>query len=264
MERRIAGHYRLGENASMARFFLSKQNIDMENGNIQIAGADAHHIAYSLRMAVGDRLTVCDTQKMEYLCTIQSIHPDTVILHIDGIQENDTELPVSVHLYQSVPKGEKMEYIVQKAVELGAASITPVMSTRCIVRLDAKGAEAKRSRWQKIAAEAAKQCGRGYVPEVRMPISFSNALEDAGGADVSFFCYEGDGTESLKKIMASFSMNVVTSIAFFVGPEGGYDPSEVRMAKEKGLYLANLGKRILRCETASGFVLSALVYAIEL
>lgn len=161
----------------MARFFLSRASMRLEEGLIPIVGNDAHHIAYSLRMAVGDPITVCDMQKTEYLCTILSVKPDEVLLSVNDIRENDTELPMQIHLYQSLPKGDKMEYIIQKAVELGAASVTPVASARCIVKLDEKSAEKKVARWQKIAEEAAKQCGRGYIPEIRMPISFSCAMK---------------------------------------------------------------------------------------
>ena len=143
----------------MARFFLSRDAMDLASGVIPIAGDDAHHIAFSLRMAVGDALTVCDMQKTEYACTITDIKPDLVLLRIDEVRPNSTELPISVTLYQSLPKGDKMDYIVQKAVELGVTSIVPVAGARCIVKLDEKNAQKKVARWQKIAEEAAKQCG---------------------------------------------------------------------------------------------------------
>lgn len=249
----------------MARFFLSKQEIDFAAGTIPIRGADAHHIAYSLRMAVGERLTVCDMQKTEYLCEIIRITPDEVTLRIEETRDNDTELPTAVHLYQSVPKGDKMDYIVQKAVELGVSSITPVMSARCIVKLDQKSAQNKCARWQKIAEEAAKQCGRGFVPKVSEPVAFRQAVTQGAEDELSIFCYEGDGTESLKTILSDAENGKMPAgISFFIGPEGGYDTAEVQCAKDAGMRIANLGKRILRCETASGFVLSAMTYALEL
>ena len=253
----------------MARFFLPRASMRTEEGLIPITGDDAHHIAYSLRMAVGDTLTVCDMQKTEYLCTILSIRPDEVMLRIDETRDNDTELPVRVHLYQSLPKGDKMEYIVQKAVELGAASITPVASSRCIVKLDEKNAEKKVARWQKIAAEAAKQCGRGYIPEVRMPVTFAGAIREGQQSDLPLFCYEGDDTVSLKTVFAQSKETLDTTeripeIAVYIGPEGGYDTAEVAQAQNAGMTAVNLGKRILRCETASGFVLACIAYAFEL
>ncbi len=254
---------------SMARFFLSRDCIRLQDAVIPIVGDDAHHIAYSLRMAVGDTLTVSDMQKTEYLCTITSIKPDEVLLHIDETRENDTELPVRVHLYQSLPKGDKMEYIIQKAVELGAASVTPVASARCIVKLDAHSTEKKIARWQKIAAEAAKQCGRGYIPEIRTPISFSEAIAEGKRTDLPLFCYEGDGTTSLKTVFGAALQKGADgteppAIAVYIGPEGGYDTEEVACALDAGMTSVNLGKRILRCETASGFVLACITYAFEL
>lgn len=255
----------------MARFFLSRSSMRTEEGLIPITGDDAHHIAYSLRMAVGDHLTVCDMQKTEYLCSILSIKPEEVLLRIEQTRDNDTELPVHVHIYQSLPKGDKMEYIIQKAVELGAASVTPVASARCIVKLDAQNAEKKVMRWQKIAAEAAKQCGRGYIPEIRMPVSFSQAVAAGKQTDLPLFCYEGDDTVSLKTVLRgaeerlfSAEYDRIPDIAVYIGPEGGYDKREVSEAAEAGMTAVNLGKRILRCETASGFVMAAVTYAFEL
>lgn len=246
--------------------------MDLASGVIPITGDDAHHIAFSLRMAVGDTLTVCDMQRTEYLCTVTSIKPDQVLLHIDQIRENATELPLDVHLYQSLPKGDKMDYIVQKAVELGVTSVTPVAGARCIVKLDEKGAEKKIARWQKIAEEAAKQCGRGIVPHIHMPVSFARAIEEGKSCDLPLFCYEGDGTRSLRDILsaseadvrAAGSANRRYSSAVYIGPEGGYDTKEVALAQDAGFTPINLGRRILRCETASGFVLAAFTYAFEL
>ncbi|MBP3919377.1 MAG: 16S rRNA (uracil(1498)-N(3))-methyltransferase [Clostridia bacterium] len=253
----------------MARFFLSRASMRLEEGLIPIVGDDAHHIAYSLRMAVGDPITVCDMQKTEYLCTILSVKPDEVLLSVNDTRENDTELPIKIHLYQSLPKGDKMEYIIQKAVELGAASVTPVTSARCIVKLDEKSAEKKIARWQKIAEEAAKQCGRGYIPEVRAPISFPCAIEAGQKTDLPLFCYEGDDTVSLKTVLGHtmdrlLSLDHLPEAAVYIGPEGGYDRAEVDKAASAGMTAINLGKRILRCETASGFVLAAMTYAFEL
>ncbi len=253
----------------MARFFLSRSSMSLQDALIRITGDDAHHIAYSLRMATGDALTVSDMQKTEYLCTITSIKPDEVLLHIDETRENDTELPVRVHLYQSLPKGDKMEYIIQKAVEMGVASVTPVAGARCIVKLDEKNAEKKVARWQKIAAEAAKQCGRGYIPEVRMPISCARAIAEGTQTDLPLFCYEGDGTTSLRAVFGTHKARLlekeaVPEIAVYIGPEGGYDTTEVKLAQDADMTAVNLGKRILRCETASGFVLACITYAFEL
>ena len=255
----------------MARFFLSRDAMDLAAGVIPIAGDDAHHIAYSLRMAVGDRLTVCDMQKTEYSCTVTSIKPELVLLHIDEIRENSTELPLEICLYQSLPKGDKMDYIVQKAVELGVTSVIPVAGARCIVKLDEKNAQKKVARWQKIAEEAAKQCGRGIIPHIGMPITFAQAIEAGRKTDLPLFCYEGDGTVSLKDLLSNAAGRVLSedggaapTSAIYIGPEGGYDTREVALAADAGIPSVNLGRRILRCETASGFVLSCMTYAFEL
>ena len=253
----------------MARFFLSRDAMDLASGVIPIAGDDAHHIAFSLRMAVGEHLTVCDMQKTEYACTITDIKPDLVLLRIDEVRPNSTELPIAVTLYQSLPKGDKMDYIVQKAVELGVTSIVPVAGARCIVKLDEKNAQKKVARWQKIAEEAAKQCGRGIVPQIGMPISFAQAIADGASTDLPLFCYEGDGTVSLKTVLDNAMSKmppdrISISSAVYIGPEGGYDTKEVALAADAGFASVNLGRRILRCETASGFVLSCMTYAFEL
>ncbi|MBO5648302.1 MAG: 16S rRNA (uracil(1498)-N(3))-methyltransferase [Clostridia bacterium] len=253
----------------MARFFLSREAMDLMSGTIVIGGDDAHHIAYSLRMAVGDALTVCDMQKNEYRCTITDIKPDRVQLCVDSVTENSTELPIRVHLFQSLPKGDKMDYIVQKAVELGVTEITPVAGARCIVRLDESGAQKKVARWQKIAAEAAKQCGRGMIPTVNPPIPFKEAVAQSVRCTLPLFCYEGDGARSLKEILAgcphpSDMPEEQRTAAVLIGPEGGYDTKEVQCVQDAGIPIVNLGSRILRCETASGFVLACMTYAFEL
>ena len=255
----------------MARFFLSRDAMDLASGVIPIAGDDAHHIAFSLRMAVGEHLTVCDMQKTEYVCTITDIKPEQVLLRIDEVHPNATELPLEVTLYQSLPKGDKMDTIVQKAVELGVTKIIPVASSRCIVKLDEKSAQKKAARWQKIAEEAAKQCGRGIVPQIGMPITFAQAISAGADVHLPLFCYEGDGTVSLKTVLADAAQKVAGSenekpltAAVYIGPEGGYDTKEVALAASAGFPSVNLGRRILRCETASGFVLSCMTYAFEL
>jgi len=246
----------------MARFFLSREAMNLEAGTIPITGDDAHHIAFSLRMAVGDALTVCDMQKTEYRCIIESIRPELVVLKITETVENHTELPIAVHLYQSLPKGDKMDTIVQKAVELGAASVTPVASARCIMKLDAKSAEKKVARWQRIVYEASKQCGRAKVPTVENPMFFADALNEATEADIALFCYEGNGTVPISSITEEIKSPDTVSI--MIGPEGGYSEDEAALAKESGMKMTGLGHRILRTETAAPFVLSCLSYKYEL
>jgi len=237
----------------MQRFFLSANNIDIENKILKIEGSDAKHITQSLRMKVGGKITVCDMQKFEYECEIVSIN-DSVTAKIISIGKNDTEPNYRAYLYQALPKADKMDYIVQKAVELGVYEIIPFISERCISRPDKESMENKVARWQKISGEAAKQCGRGIIPIVRGTISYNDALTKAIGN--VFLCYEGDGAESIADIINS----PTPDISFFIGPEGGFSLREVEAARGYNMRIAGLGKLILRCETASGFVLSCLSY----
>ena len=242
----------------MQRFFLSRTgHIDGEH--ILITGDDARHIAKSLRMAVSDTVIVCDMQKNEYRCEIERFEDENVVLKIVGTGKNDTEPTYRAHLYQALPKGDKFDTVVQKAVELGVWRIVPFVSERCIAR--EVGAN-KLTRWRRIAKEAATQCGRGAVPEVTEPVSYREALAECSRQSPGFLCYEGDGTLPLGRVLSRCAPD--GEIGFLIGSEGGFSLKEVEEAESFGLWKAGLGKRILRCETASGFVLSALVYRLEL
>lgn len=244
----------------MTRFFVRASAV--ADGTVTITGADAYHIARALRMATGERITVCDMQKNEYQCVLTHIRDDIVTAEILSSRKNDTELCCRVRLYQSLAKGEKMEYIIQKSVELGANAIIPVASARCIVKLTAAQAEQKRMRWQKIADGAAKQSGRGVLPQILPCMSLPQALADsAANTEQTLFCFEGDGTRSMRSVLAGEHPR---SLGIFIGPEGGYDTAEVAGAREAGALLTGLGKRILRCETAPLFALSCLIYQFEL
>lgn len=245
----------------MSRFFLSKEHI--RDGQITITGDDAHHICYSLRMAAGDEIIVCDMQKNEYRAVLQTLTGECVVARVLSTYPNDTELSVNVHLYQALPKGEKMELVVQKCTELGVSRIVPVQSSRCIVKLDDKNREKKRLRWERIAHEAAKQCGRGALPTVEQPVTLACALQQAPGWKL--FCYEGDGTEGLRHVLAPrMQTDMPRDISVFIGPEGGFSPAEVEAAREQGAVLCGLGKRILRTESAALVVLSAIAYETEM
>lgn len=244
----------------MSRFFVQASAI--QDSMVSISGTDAFHIARALRMTVGEKITVCDMQGNEYTCALVKIRDDVVYARILAVSRNDTELCCRVRLYQSLAKGEKMDYIVQKAVELGVDTIVPVLSARCVMRLREEQAAQKCVRWQRIADSAAKQSGRGTLVQVLPLIPLQQALQESTQrCKRTLFCYEGDGTTSLKTLLQD---GVPESVGFFVGPEGGYDFAEVAAAQAVGASLAGLGKRILRCETASGFVLSCLIYQSEL
>lgn len=244
----------------MPRFFVSDENI--EQSSVCITGDDAWHIARSLRMAVGENITVCDTKGTVYECTLVKITDEEVTASIEKSEAAQTESPVRVTLYQALPKGDKMDFIVQKSVEEGVCAIVPFFSERCVSRPDEKALEKKCARWQRIALEAAKQCGRGIIPKVCKPLNFSQMLSEATKATLGCFCYEGEGTESIKSILCS--KDGVSDVSLIIGSEGGFSEKEAALAKESGLCMTALGKRILRAESAPGFALACISYQFEL
>jgi 16S rRNA (uracil1498-N3)-methyltransferase len=244
----------------MPRFFLLSEKA--ENGFFEIRGDDARHISFSLRMRQGEMLTVCDGDGTDYECKIVFMDGETVRLEVVSSHRTVTEPPLEICLYQSVPKGDKFEYIVQKAVELGVSRIVPVYSSRCIVKPDPKSEEKKTVRLSRIAHEAAKQCGRGRIPAVMPYMTFAQAVRSCG--ENAFICYENEKSFSLKSYLHTLSEKNANALSFFVGPEGGYSEQEVALAAENGIPAVELGPRILRSETASGFVLSSLTYEFEL
>ncbi|MBQ4091000.1 MAG: 16S rRNA (uracil(1498)-N(3))-methyltransferase [Clostridia bacterium] len=247
----------------MPRFFVRKDQI--ENGVITVLGDDAHHISRALRMAKGDKITISDMQKVEYDCVLEDFLPDRVLARIVEMRQSETEAPFEATLYQALPKGEKLDSIIQKSVECGAFRIVTFNSERCIAK--EKGDEQnKLQRRNRIAQEAAKQSGRGIVPEVKSTVSFGDMLKQAAEADLALFCYEGEGTESLRRVL-QFSrerLGAGAKISIVIGSEGGFSLAEVERARAAGLIPVGLGKRILRTETASSFVLSCLVYELEM
>ena len=249
----------------MPRFFVTKEQIS--DGMVTIFGDDAHHISRSLRMAAGEEITVCDMQKNEYVCVLKEFLPDKVTASVISQSKSDTEPPFSTHLYQALPKGDKLDSVIQKSVECGVFSITTFNSERCIAK--EKGEDDKKLlRRQRIALEAAKQSGRGIIPSIESTVSFKEAISCASKADIALFCYEGDGTVSLRQFLgekkAQLSGIDNPSISVVIGSEGGFSLAEVEAAKSAGLTPIGLGKRILRTETASSFVLGCLCYEFEL
>ena len=249
----------------MPRFFIRANQI--EDGVVTLLGDDAHHISRSLRMAAGERITVCDMQKNEYECQLTDFLPDRVLAKILETRKCDTEPPYYAHLYQALPKGDKLDSVIQKAVECGVSEITTFESERCIVRAKGENESKKVERRQRIALEAAKQSGRGIVPAVNPTISFSEMCRRAAEADIALFCYEGDGTEplptALKKAVAKVNKENPT-IAIIIGSEGGFSLAEAQTVCANGILPVGLGKRILRTETAASFALACLVYALEM
>lgn len=238
----------------MPRFFVP----DLSGDVLTLSGEDGRHAAKSLRCRVGEELELCDGRGAECLCAVAAVEGDTLTLRVVERRPSRGELPCRVSLYQALPKGDKLELIVQKAVELGAAEIVPVLTQRCVSRPDSRAMEKKRERLQKIALEAAKQSGRGVVPQVAPLLDFPAALAEMARSACPLFFYEGGGEPLGKALSAQPG-----SIALMVGPEGGFDPAEAQAARDAGLRVCTLGPRILRCETAPLYALSAIGYVYE-
>lgn len=245
----------------MPRFFVNSSAIS--DNNISIVGEDAHHIARSLRMAVGDDISICDMQSLEYQCVLKSITDTLVCADIVSTNKSQTEPPYIIKLFQGVPKGDKFDMIIQKAVECGASSITPFTSEHSIVKIKKEDEYRKNERRNRIAYEAAKQCGRGIIPKVMPSVDFEQMLKLAVESELCVFCYEGENTVPLGKIVREYK-NTPLGISVIVGSEGGFSEKEVEKAQNMGILPVGLGKRILRTETASTFVLSAFCYEFEL
>ena len=226
----------------MQNFFVYDSQVQGEN--IYIEGTDVNHIVHVLRMKVGEEVSVHDDVNRKYLCRIEKLLEERVVLSIVEQQESDTELSCPIYLFQGLPKGDKMEWIIQKCVELGVHAIVPVATKRAVVKLDEKKAQKKVNRWNAIAESAAKQSGRGIVPEV-LPV----------------MKWKAAGINATKQLIASVSFG--QSVGIFIGPEGGFEEAEVEAAKEIGAVPVTLGRRILRTETAGMTILSILMYHLE-
>ncbi len=239
----------------MPRFFVEKEQIDREAQTLCILGDDARHIARSLRMAEGDTLTVCGEGQVFEVC-LSHIRDEEVEGKILRTLPADTEPPYELRLFMAYPKGDKLETVVQKAVELGATRITPFDSSRCVKRPPKEKQERLTDRLCRIAREAAGQCGRCRAPIVDTPITWGEMLREAKEADLPLFCYEGEGTTPLGQILGE--AKAPRSVSCIVGSEGGFSQGEANEALHAGLIPTGLGKRILRCETAPLFALSVL------
>ena len=251
----------------MPRFFVNADQI--EENTVVLLGDDAHHVSRSLRMAAGETVTVCDGTGPEYLCRLTAFLSDRVCAEIIERKPSDAEPPYLATVWQALPKGEKLDSIIQKSVECGASGIALFESERCIVRIKDGEKDKKTDRRNRIALEAAKQCGRGTVPRVESPVSFAEAIGQASRAELPLFCYEGEGTRSLHAVLDEFRKTSDATahrptVSVMVGSEGGFSEKEARAAEAAGMIPVNLGKRILRTETAAAFVLGCLVYELEL
>ena len=245
----------------MQQFFADPSWI--QGNNIYIEGADVNHMKNVLRMKPGEDVRVSDGGGKTYLCCVSAYEEKRAVLDILKALDSDTELPSRIVLFQGLPKGDKMEWIIQKAVELGAYSVVPFAAKRSVVKLDEKKAVKKQLRWQLLAKGAAEQSGRSIIPEVKNVLTFADALDVSKELDVLLIPYEleEDMKETARIIDA---IRPGQSVGIFIGPEGGFEEEEVELAKSAGAYPVSLGKRILRTETAGLTVLSVLMYKFEI
>lgn len=244
----------------MHQFFVTPDQV--EETCIHITGSDVNHIKNVLRMREKEKFKVSDGNNRKYICEICRMTADEVLAGIISEEEADNELPSKLYLFQGLPKSDKMELIIQKAVELGVYEIVPVETKRAVVRLDAKKAAKKIERWNGIAESAAKQSGRNIIPEVTGVKSFSEAVSYAGELDLALIPYElAEGMQATREVIGKIMPG--QSVGIFIGPEGGFDTAEVAGAQEAGIIPVTLGKRILRTETAGLTMLSILMYHLE-
>ena len=236
----------------MTRFFV---NPEMLNGQIvMLSGENAAH-AKVLRLKAGEEVLLCDGQGREALCCVTD---NEMTLEVLERRDSKTEPAVSVSVYMAFPKADKLEHVIQKATELGAAEIVAFPTARCVSRPDEKSLKKKLERWQKIAASAAEQSGRGRIPQAVVLGSYKEALSRAAESKCAILLYENERATTLKMALEA---EPLTTVSILSGPEGGLEEKEVEQAKDAGLQICTLGSRILRCETAPLCALSAVMYS---
>ena len=244
----------------MHHFFVSPDQVDKEY--VTISGNDVNHIRNVLRMKQNDKILVSNGQDKDFYCSIESISEDEIRARILDVDFEGTELNSKLYLLQGLPKSDKMELIIQKAVELGATRIIPVATKRCVVKLDEKKETSKIKRWQAISESAAKQSRRMIIPEVSGVMSFKDAINYVKTLDLGIIPYENyKDMETTKKILSNVGKDM--EIGIFIGPEGGFEESEIQYAMDNGVKPISLGKRILRTETAGLAILSVLMFSLE-
>ncbi len=244
----------------MFRFFIDSDQIS--EGVLTVTGSDVNHIRNVLRMKAGEDIEAVDETGRVATCRIRETAADEILADVLFTEESGAELTNRITLYMGLPKFDKMELIVQKAVELGVYRIVPVRMKRCVLKLDEKKAEGKVRRWQSIAEAAAKQAKRGLIPEVASVMTFGKALSEAEGLNHILLPYEcAEDITKTRELIGRIGPD--ESVAVFIGPEGGFDSSEVEAAREAGAQIITLGRRILRTETAAISAMSILMYELE-
>lgn len=246
----------------MYQFFIERDQITPD-GIVIWDEKDVNHIKNVLRMTAGEQISLlCQETEKEYICHIASLSKDGIIAEIEDINGESRELPCEITLFQGLPKGDKMELIIQKAVELGASRVVPVAMKRSVMKLDEKKAAKKVARWNEIAVSAAKQSKRTRIPEVTDVMSYKKAMEEASGMDLLLLPYEdARGISHARNVLASAVGK--ERIGIIIGPEGGFSPDEVTLGEQCGAEIITLGKRILRTETAGMTTLSILMFNLE-
>ena len=245
----------------MYRFYIEPSQ--KQGDIIEIMGEDVNHIRNVLRMKNGEKFMLCDGAGTDYLCELSGSKERNLVATVLEEKKSDTELPVRLVLFQGLPKKDKMELIIQKAVELGVYEIVPVATKRCVVKLDAKKEASKIARWQAIAEAAAKQSKRDVIPQIGAVMTLKEALREANEFEVSIMPYENaEGMAATRSLLDSIRPG--QRVAIFIGPEGGFDDTEVEAALALGTRPVTLGRRILRTETAGLAMLSMLVYVLEM
>lgn len=246
----------------MYQFFVEPCQININDKSVIILGGDVNHIKNVLRMRVGEEISVSNgLDGREYRCGIAALEEERIVCELRFVKEDQVELPAEVYLFQGLPKGDKMELIVQKTVELGVCKIIPVAMKRCVTKLEDKKAMSRVARWQGIAEAAAKQSRRGIIPEVLGVMSFPDAVKLASEMEVKLIPYEmAEDMGHTREIIGSLKPG--QRIAVFIGPEGGFEEAEIELAKSSGLEPVTLGRRILRTETAGFTVLAWIGYVL--
>lgn len=235
---------------------------DILEDKIFIRGNEVKHIRDVLRMKIGEELLISDGSYYDYICEIYNISKEEIICSIKSKEVSKAELTAEIVLYQALPKLDKMELIIQKAVELGASRVVPIITSRCVVKLDEKKSNSKIERWKEIAKSAAKQAKRNKIPLIDRPIKYTDALAIVKDYDIKLLAYENDrGIKHTKDLIESIATN--QKIAIFIGPEGGFEDKEIELAKNSNIDIISLGNRILRTESAGFCILSLIMFHLE-
>lgn len=244
-------------------YWFYVENSQIEEDKIKISGSDVNHIKNVLRMQPGERIVICNGEGKDFYCKIDRISSEEVIAEIEEMNDTESELPAKIYLFQGIPKKDKMELIIQKAVELGVYEVIPVAMKRCVAKVENEKKEKKKlERWQSISISAAKQSGRGIIPKVHEVLSFKEALQYARELEEVVVPYElADGIEESAQIIKEAAKK--KSIGIFIGPEGGFDEKEIEEVLQSNFQIITLGKRILRTETAGLTILSILMFELE-